>query len=76
MKVRPAVKARRRKILNLAGIAPWVAGVPDFYQRDKAAFLSATQQLEDAGEALRAAYARWEEIEKLGDARAAPGERR
>ncbi|MDA1108087.1 MAG: ATP-binding cassette domain-containing protein [Proteobacteria bacterium] len=48
---------------------------PDFYQRDKAAFLAATQQLEDAGKALRAAYARWEEMERPGDEASSPGVR-
>ena len=47
----------------------------DFYQRDKAGFLAVTQQLEDAGKALRAAYARWEELEKPGDAVASSGVR-
>ncbi|MDO9371713.1 MAG: ATP-binding cassette domain-containing protein [Gammaproteobacteria bacterium] len=49
---------------------------PDFYQRDKAAFLTATQQLADIGMNLRTAYARWEALEKSGDETSSPDARR
>jgi ATP-binding cassette subfamily F protein uup len=38
---------------------------PDFYQRDKEGFLAATQRLDEIGQALQAAYARWHELEAL-----------
>ncbi|MCL5801327.1 MAG: ATP-binding cassette domain-containing protein [Gammaproteobacteria bacterium] len=37
---------------------------PDFYQRDKEGFHAATQRLDEVGQALEAAYARWHELEE------------